>query len=177
VLPGATSEIGIDADGDQISLQLLECRQRQCVLVLPQASLAPRGRQCRASLWIGEDAGRRRIRAIPELGGQIRAVLDDNELDQRRGVEVEDQARCSDTRSDTEPVLLTCAAREDRGACGIRTRPRRARSSSGRSAWSPLRRAMRRPRRVTTTSPPPSTRSRYSLRRSCSSRTPTSLSD
>jgi hypothetical protein len=79
-------------------------------------------------------------------------------------------------RSETEPVPFTCADRGERDPSGIRTRPRRARASSGRSP-SPLRRATGRPRRVTTISPPPSTRSRYSLRRSCSSRTPTSLFD
>src|SRR3954452_170233 len=125
-------------------------------------------------LWIGEDARRGGIGTAPQLGRQLGSILDDNELDQRRGVEVEDQARCSETRSETEPVLFTCADRGECVPCGIRTRPRRARASSGRSP-SPLRRATGRPRRVTTISPPPSTRSRYSLRRSWSSRTPTSL--
>lgn len=107
VRAGVTSEVRIDADRDQICLQFLESRQCFSVLVLPQAALSPRTRQGRASLWVGEDAGRRGMAAGPELGGQVRAVLDDDELDQRRGVEVEDQARCSETRSDTEPVPLT----------------------------------------------------------------------
>ena len=174
MLAGATSEGRIDAYGDQVFLQLLERRQRPFVRGLPQAALASCGRQSRASLRVGEDAGRCRMTAVPELGGQLGAILDDDELDQRRGVEVEDQARCSETRSDTEPLLLTSALRGDRDALGIRTNPRRSSSSSGRSASSPLRRAIRRPRRVTTISPPPSTRSKYSLRRSWSSRTPTS---
>ncbi len=177
VLTGAVSEGRINADRDQVFPQLLEHRQCPRVLSLPQPALAPRGRQSRASLRVGEDAGRRGVTASPKFGDQVRAILDDDELDQRRGVEVKDQACCSETRSDTGPVLLTCALRGDRGPCGNRTRPRRSRSSSGRSASSPLRRAMRRPRRVTTISLPPSTRSRYSLRRSWSSRTPTSLSD
>ena len=106
----------------------------------------------------------------PQLGGHLGAILGNHELDQRRGVEVEDQARCSETRSETEPLPFTRADRGERDPSGIRTRPRRARASSGRSP-SPLRRATGRPRRVTTISPPPSTRSRYSLRRSWSSRT------
>ena len=66
-----------------------------------------------------------------------------------------DQARCSDTRSETEPVLLTCALQEDRGAFGIRTRPRRARSSSGHSTIGPPRRAMRRQGQVVRITWPP----------------------
>jgi hypothetical protein len=67
-LAGATGEVRIDPDRDQICLQLLKGRQSLCVLVLPQAVLAPPGRQSRASLRVGEDAGRRRMGAGPELG-------------------------------------------------------------------------------------------------------------
>lgn len=73
-------------------------------------------------------------------------------------------------------AALTCADRGEREPSGIRTRPRRARASSG-SLTQPAE-ASGRP------TPPsdddltsPSTRSRYSLRRSWSSRTPTSLSE
>ena len=54
--------------------------------------------------------------------------------------------------------------------------PRRTRSSTGSSISALDSRAMRRPRRVTSSVAPRSTRSRCSLRRSCSSRTPTSYS-
>src|SRR5262249_37433932 len=152
----------------------LESHERLPVLLFPETLQAPGGRQSRPALGVGKDARRCGIVAVPELGCQLGSVLDDDELDQCRGVEVEDQARSSETRSETEPVPRTCADRGEAVPSGIRTRPRRARASSGRST-SPLRRATGRPRRVTTISPPPSTRSRYSLRRSCSSRTPTSL--
>jgi hypothetical protein len=107
VLASATGEIRIDTDRDQVCLQLLKGSQCLCVLVFPQSALAPRGRQGRASLRVGEDAGRCRIGASPKFGSKVGAVLNDDELDQCRGVEVEDQARCSETRSDTEPVPLT----------------------------------------------------------------------
>jgi hypothetical protein len=107
VLASATSEILVHRDRDQICLQLLEGSQCLCMLILPQSALAPRGCQSRSSLRVGKDAGRRWISTAPEFGGQVGAVLDDDELDQRRGVEVENQARCSETRSDTEPVPLT----------------------------------------------------------------------
>jgi hypothetical protein len=176
IAAGASGKFLVDSDRSQLRVELLKVRQRLPVLLFPETTQAPGRRQSRPSLRIGKDARRCGIGASPELGRQIGAVLDDNELDQRRGVEVEDQARCSETRSETEPVPFTCADRAERVPCGIRTSPRRARASSGRSP-SPLRRATGRPRRVTTISSPPSTRSRYSLRRSCSSRTPTSPSD
>jgi hypothetical protein len=78
---GAPGQIRIDADGDQIGLQLLEGHQCSSVLALPQATLAARCRQSRASLRVGEDAGRSRIGTSPEFGSQLRAVLDDDELD------------------------------------------------------------------------------------------------
>jgi hypothetical protein len=176
VLASANRELLIDANRGQLCVELLKGRKRLPVLVFPKTIQAPSSRKSRPALGVGKNARRCRIGTTPKLGCQLGAVLDDNELDQRRGVEVEDQARCSETRSETEPVPFTCADRGERAPCGICTRPRRARASSGRSP-SPLRRATGRPRRVTTISPPPSTRSRYSLRRSCNSRTPTSLPD
>jgi len=56
VLAGATGKTRIDADRDQVFLQLLEDRQCFCVLDLPQAALTARRCQCRASLRVGEDA-------------------------------------------------------------------------------------------------------------------------
>ena len=44
-------------------------------------------------------------------GGQLRSVLDDHELDERGGVEVEDQRRCSATKSETGPRAVTSARR------------------------------------------------------------------
>lgn len=56
VLSGPTGEARIDADRDQVFLQLLEGRQCFCVLDLSQPALAPRGCQRRAALRVGEDA-------------------------------------------------------------------------------------------------------------------------
>ena len=175
VLAGTNRKFVIDAYGGQIPIQRLKVCERPAVLIRSKPIPSTSSRQGRPPLRIGKDARCRRIGTPPELGRHLRPVLDDHELDQRRGVEVEDQARCSETRSETEPTPFTRAERGRRFPRGIRTRPRRARASSGRSP-SPLRRATGRPRRVTTISPPPSTCSRYSLSRSCNSRTPTSLS-
>ena len=48
----------------------------------------------------------------------FRAGLDDDQLDERGGVEVQDQRRCSATRSETEPRAFTFARRELRARVG-----------------------------------------------------------
>ena len=45
----------------------------------------------------------------PELRDELGAVLNDYQLDKRRGVEVESQRRCSETRSETAPRAFVCA--------------------------------------------------------------------
>jgi hypothetical protein len=65
LLAGIPGEVLIQADRNQTYLQLLEGRECFCVLILAQPILAPRGCQSRASLRVGEDAGRRRIGAGP----------------------------------------------------------------------------------------------------------------
>ena len=124
VLAGTNREFVIDADGNQIPIQGLKACERLTVLIRPEPIQSPGSHESRPALWIGEDARCRRMGTSPKLGCQLGPVLNDHELDQRRGVEVEDQARCSETRSETEPALFTWAERGRRLPCGIRTRPR-----------------------------------------------------
>lgn len=70
---------------------------------------ASSGRQRGASLGVGQDAGRCRMESGPELRDELGAVLNDYQLDKRRGVEVESQRRCSETRSETAPRAFVCA--------------------------------------------------------------------
>lgn len=100
-LAGMPGEILVDTDGYEARLQLREGNQRSFMLVLSQPAVATCGREGGPTLRVGEDARGCRVGAAPELGSELGPVLDDDELDQRRGVEVEDQARCSATRSDT----------------------------------------------------------------------------
>jgi hypothetical protein len=104
---GAAAEFVVDTDRSQLGVEILE--SRDCLGVgLPTESTLPLGRaKSGPSLGVGEDAGRWLVATRPELSGAIRSGLDDNELDQRRGVPVDDQLRCSDTRSETEPVPST----------------------------------------------------------------------
>jgi hypothetical protein len=140
-----------------------------------QAPGPPRRGQCRARFRVGKDTAGGRV-AVPQLGCDLGAVLGDDQLDQRRGVEVQPQRRCSATSSDTEPRAATLARRDERGRSGKRTSPRRTSSANASSRPIADSRATRLPRRVTTISTPRSTRSRCSLKRSCRARTPTSSS-
>lgn len=56
-----------------------------------------RGRSC---LGVDQLAGYDRFRSIPQLCGKPGSRLVEHQLDQVRGVEVEDQRRCSPTRSE-----------------------------------------------------------------------------
>jgi hypothetical protein len=69
-----------------------------------QAPMTLRRSQGGASLRVGQDARDSGVGTTPEFGSEVGSTLDHDELDQRRGVEIEDQRRCSLTRSDTEPV-------------------------------------------------------------------------
>lgn len=99
-----------------------------------EASCATRRPESGAALGAGEDARRGWVRARPQFVGDARAFLGDDDLDKRRGVEVEDQRRCSATSSDTDPLALTFAGRVVRGPVGGVTRPRLTKSSSGSTA-------------------------------------------
>lgn len=97
----------VDADRSQPPEDLLKGRKRHLMRFLPKAIQTPGGRKGGPPLRIGKDARCSGIGAAPELCCQVRPVLDNDELYQRRGVEVEDQARCSETRSETEPAPFT----------------------------------------------------------------------
>lgn len=130
-----------------------------------------------ASLWVYELTGGDELGSVPEFFGEVRSLLREDELDERRGVEVGDQRRCSETRSDTGVTDRSCLRPllGRLGLVGSRTSPRARRSASGSPPSTAESRATRLPRIVTTTSPPPAAWRTYRLSWSCSSRTPTSL--
>jgi hypothetical protein len=172
---GASRKRFVDADDHQFGIERVELGHRTNMATSGQALCPPRRSKCRARFRVGKDTGGRLV-ATPQLRSDIGAVLDHDELDQRRGFEVQPQRRCSATSSDTEPRAATLARRRERGRSGKRTSPRRTSSSNASSRPIADRRATRLPRRVTTISTPCSTRSRCSLKRSCRARTPTSSS-
>lgn len=165
-VPGVLRETRVDADQEQLVLDRLEVLDGLGVIGCLEPAGAPSGREGGASLGVREDARSRRVPSFPKLGGELGAVLGDDQLDQRRGVEVEVQRRCSATRPETEPRALTRGRFGRRDVAGAVTSPRRTSSWSASSPSTDDRRAIGRPRRVTTTSDPLWTRSRYSLSRS-----------
>jgi len=153
-IPGVACELRVHRYPREFPLDRLELDQRTLVGGRGEASSAARRAKSRAALGVGEDARRGGVRARPQFVGDARAFLGNDELDERRGVEVEDQRRCSATSSDTDPLALTFAGRALRGPVGGVTRPRLTRSSSGSTALTADSRAIGWPRRVTTTSAP-----------------------
>jgi hypothetical protein len=165
-LPGVVGEGFVDPDDQQLAMQRPERFARSRVPPCTQTSGAACRCKRRSTLGVGHDARCPRERSGPEVRDQLRAVLDDHELDERGGVEVEDQRRCSATRSETVPRAFTSARRALRGRDGRVMSPRCSSCANG-SSWSTAdSRAIGLPRRVTTTCAPRSTRSRCSLRRS-----------
>src|SRR4249919_3047025 len=114
VLASVTREALVDLDPDQLTRTRIEIRQRQRVLRGGESLRAAGGRKGCSPLGIGHHTGCDRVATLPELRDDIGAVLLHHQLDQRRGVEVEDQRRCSRTKSETEPEALT------RGTWGVR---------------------------------------------------------
>lgn len=174
-LAGLASELTIDPDRHQLVLKRFEVGQSVAIGGRAETTGTTRARDCGPPLRVSENARCDRMRDGPRLDRQLRAGLGDDELDQRRRIEVEVQRRWSATRSETEPRAFTRGAFALRRTLGSEIRPRWTRESSDSSSPRELSRATGLPRRVTTISAPRSTRSRCSLRRSCSSRTPTSV--
>src|ERR1700684_1066015 len=154
-LAGLACELYVDADERQLPVQRLEALERTCVRGGGKPGAAPCCRERRATLGVGEDARNPRMRSPPQLARQLRSLLGDHELDERRGVEIKDQRRCSATSSETGPRAFTCARRAARCRLGGVTRPRRTRSCRGSLSLTAESRAIGRPRRVTSTSAPP----------------------
>jgi hypothetical protein len=114
VATGTSGEFLVNPDRSQFRVELLEGRERLPVLLSPETIQTPGSRKSCPALGVGKNARGCGVDTGPELGRQLGAILNNDELDQRRGVEVENQARCSETRSETEPVPLTTADRGER---------------------------------------------------------------
>jgi hypothetical protein len=73
----------VDSDEEELGLRRLEVVERLAVSAGAQTAGAPCGRECGPTLGVGEDARGDLMRRSPEVCGQLRAVLDDDELDER----------------------------------------------------------------------------------------------
>lgn len=92
-LSGVARQAVVDGDYQQFRVDGLEVLERSAVAGGGQSTGAARRRERGASFGVGQDAGRGRVPGAPELGRQLGPLLLDDELDQRRGVEVESQRR------------------------------------------------------------------------------------
>jgi hypothetical protein len=147
----------VDADDAQLLEQSLDATDRCSRAGRVEPAGAPGGRDGGARLRVGELPGGERRRALPDLRGDVGAVLVDDELDERGGVEVGVQ-RSSSSSSETEPRALTRLRGSQRlVVVGSRTRPRARRSESGSASATGTIRATGRPRMVTVTSAPSAT--------------------
>ena len=117
---GVAGQWFIERDGAQLGVELLERGDRADVRRCVDAARAlSRGERC-ACLGVDELAGDQDVGAIPELDGELGAGFVEDQLDERRRVEVDGQRRWSATRSDTGPAALSRAlrVRGPRGAVG-----------------------------------------------------------
>lgn len=156
-LTGVPSELAVDPDHHQLALKRFEVRDCPAIVGGAQAISARCARKRGPSLRQDKDIRGHRMPDGPQLGRQLGVRLGYDELDEGRGIEVEDQRRWSATRSETEPRGFTRGALVLRGTLGSVTRPRRTSAFRDSSLSRAQRRATGLPRRVTTISAPRST--------------------
>ena len=155
-VPGRAGQWFVDRDGAQLGVEILERGDRAGMgRFVDPARTSGGGERC-AGVGVDELTRDQDVSAIPELDGELGAGFVEDQLDERRRIEVDDQRRWSATRSDTGLAALSRGrrARGLGGAVGSRTRPRARRSAKGSISPMGTRRATRRPRIVTTTCPP-----------------------
>jgi hypothetical protein len=142
-----------------------------------EAPVTRSGSQRYASLRECDPTGRQAIRLVPQVMDFPRALLHQKELQEGRGIEIDDHSRCSLTSSDTLPLtgILRPSDAARLGSLGGCTRPMAISRSRGRLAVAGMSRATGRPRSVIRTSRPPFTTSSHRLSWFLKSRMPTSM--
>jgi hypothetical protein len=73
----------VDSDQDKLGLRRFEVLERPAVGADAQAARAPCGRKGGPTFGIGEDARGNLMARGPQVGGQVRAGFDHDELDER----------------------------------------------------------------------------------------------
>lgn len=112
-LAGLAGEWFVDRDDAQLGVEMFERGDRVDAGRFVDAARASNGCKRRACLGVDELARDEQVGAVPELDGEVGARLVEDQLDQRRRIEVDDQRRWSATRSDTglAAVSRACPAR------------------------------------------------------------------
>ncbi len=92
-LSGVAGKRFVDADDAQLGVDILQRIEREAVGLEVDATTAAGGRHRCPRFGIHQLAGCHDVGAIPELRGVIGAGLVEDKLDQRGGVELDDQRR------------------------------------------------------------------------------------
>jgi hypothetical protein len=92
-LARSTGQVLVDPDDEQFRAGRVEVLDRLAMAHRCETTCAPCRRERRTSLRVREETRRDGVSRIPQLRDQLRAILGDDQLDQRRGVEVERQRR------------------------------------------------------------------------------------
>jgi hypothetical protein len=92
-LAGVAGQWFVDRDCAQLGVEILERGDRAGVRRFADAAPASsRGERC-AGLGVDELARDQDVGAVPELDGELGAGFVENQLDERRRIEVDDQRR------------------------------------------------------------------------------------
>src|SRR5262245_48961054 len=120
--PGVQDEVPSHRYGVDVTPEAVKLRPGRFELTLPQSSGANSSPESRARLWIEKQGRDDPLRCFPDGKRLRRPGLGDDELDERRGVEIRDQSpRPSTTRSLSGPApsIGRGTARGPRAAAGI----------------------------------------------------------
>ena len=98
---GLAGEWFVDRDDAQLGVEIFERGDRVDVRRFIDPAGASSRCECGACLGVDEQARDEEVGSVPELDGELGAGFVEDQLDQRRRIEVDDQRRWSATRSDT----------------------------------------------------------------------------
>jgi hypothetical protein len=92
-IPGAAGQRFVDRDGAQLGVEILKCGDRAAVRRFADAAPTSSRRERCAGLGVDELARDQDVGAVPELDGELGAGFFEDQLDERRRIEVDDQRR------------------------------------------------------------------------------------
>jgi hypothetical protein len=92
-IAGVAGQWFVDRDGAQLGVEILDRGDRAAVCRFADAASASSRRERCAGLGVDELARDQDVGAVPELDGELGAGFVENQLDERRRIEVDDQRR------------------------------------------------------------------------------------
>jgi hypothetical protein len=92
-IAGVTGQCFVDRNRAQLGVEILECGDRAAVRRFVDAARATSSGERCAGLGVDKPAREHDLGAVPELDGELGAGFVENQLDERRRIEVDDQRR------------------------------------------------------------------------------------